>query len=1694
MNAQNGQMSSNTINHLNDLLAYVHHVGSLNEKPIFEISEYKNLILWEHELKGKIGIQHNIIEDGVSVWLRIERLKRLAPPEVPEPIQEWVTVGNDPEVQPQIKEKLIRTLPEHEAEKLVEQGVVAENDVINPLKEGVTKLKDVIFRLENNPQTKVDIDGYLNELWLPWSEEEKPRRETIKIYDSLFGFQQTFEAQADEHPIELIWGVGISRWICEGHKINHSLLEKPIEIEVDRKNGAILIHPRNIEPVISVGSYLALENPGVDALLRFGKKYFSEMAEDIEFSPYIHGSFEAVLRQASTHLSERGTYWPDVNPDKENREPNKISESLEVTDSWVIFARPRSSTGFVQDIERLQKKLEESKEVGRSIPNPAKKLVTKLSDKKPLQTSAGFLSGGGLSSSSNSSKSKKKPDLFFPKAFNDSQVQIIDRLEKNDGVVVQGPPGTGKTHTIANIICHYLATGRSVLVTSKGEPALSVLQEQIPEELRCLTISLLTNERQGMKQLESAVELLAGMVSRTILRELNEDAELSEFKVTKLKKEISKTDEEIKEWGLKQLAPVGKVLASENSEITAMELAQLTIRDEGIDDWLPDKLGVSDAPKFTDVDIARIRKARRKVGKDIVYVGKHILNAQDLPDTANIVAIHDNLLASVQMAKDAKINHIPSLAMSAKNSFSRAKKIIRPLQELSKTLNILESHLWLKKLFYSWVEHHSELVSNKSLLNDLLDSLSVLLEKRQQFVTVLVEIPDPFSSFDDIQEALTNLVHGKRAFSLFSFGHNECKSIIEQVRVDGEFPKKPETWQVACDYVNYQNEMRKFIIKWNHVGQEFELPRFNYQYGSLFKDVLTKYKLISDTKIIADKWTFLNREIMELFPEGIDISNVVRKKREIHRIIQAIELNTSRISLGAQRAKLQDLREKLKLSNCKITENIKIFISKYIGNSSYSTDQIIKIWKKLVSDLNRMNKLSEYLQDIENISDKVFESGAPIWGNQLKSKPLLNTHDDLTPVDWFDAWKCKQRKQYLHEIDGREQLKKLTEKRLSLDVDLKKSFLELIRLKTNIGLHMNMTESVQGALIRFASSVAKIGKGTGKRAPRHRRDAYRAMQDCYAGVPCWIMPTWRVSESLPADLGSFDLVIIDEASQSDITALPAILRAKKLLIVGDDKQVSPTAAFFAEEKILQLKHNFLKEQPFAELLLPGVSIYDLANAVFPGQRIMLTEHFRCVEPIIRFSMQFYSEPLIPLRIPTSSEKLTPPLIDVYVKNGHRDERAKINILEAKAIVDEIKILVSDQKFKGRSIGIISLIGAQQAKYIQDKLLSELGEDVFQEYQIACGDAATFQGKERDIMFLSMVVGVNQGAVMNRRDAEQRMNVALSRARDRMYLYRSIEEADLNNDSDLRLKILRHFSSPMSQQEHIENPIDLCDSGFERDVYKRLIDKGYHVTPQVKVGAFSIDLVVEGENDQRLAIELDGDKYHPPEKWMDDWKRQRTMERVGWTFWRCWGSSYTIDPDGCIHELIGVLHSMKILPFQATSNANIYTEQRVYNERSEEVEAIKSSALVSESEVKKEVSIKRTKLPTLPEKKLVFTTASKLLPKSKSKETVEASLKLEKNEDMVEETDDLGMGLRSKLLYFDRNVLRKNNVDISAEQRLLRPEMLSLLLEYLPCSQEEFHEFIPNYLTHATSPKEVIFIEDVVEIIEKHGWVHVGSTE
>jgi very-short-patch-repair endonuclease len=334
--------------------------------------------------------------------------------------------------------------------------------------------------------------------------------------------------------------------------------------------------------------------------------------------------------------------------------------------------------------------------------------------------------------------------------------------------------------------------------------------------------------------------------------------------------------------------------------------------------------------------------------------------------------------------------------------------------------------------------------------------------------------------------------------------------------------------------------------------------------------------------------------------------------------------------------------------------------------------------------------------------------------------------------------------------------------------------------------------------------------------------------------------------------------------------------------------------------------------------------------MFPDKLVMLKEHFRCVEPIIRFSMQFYPEPLIPLRVPSAHERLDPPLIDIYLPDGRR-QGDKLNPREAEVIVSEIKKLVEDPLLarieaqdRWRTIGVISLIGAKQAALINRMLLEALGEELMTRHRIACGDSATFQGNERDIVYLSMIADPSSKQAQTAIQFEQRFNVALSRARDRLVLVRSVREEELKPE-DLKARVIRHFRDPMTTASAPAGDLgSMCDSDFEREVLRRLLDRGYRVTPQVGAMNYRIDLVVEGANGRRLAIECDGDQYHGPERWADDMRRQRILERVGWRFWRCWASSFILDPDGCMLDLFTTLERLGIQPGGAPHSQGNFT--------------------------------------------------------------------------------------------------------------------------------------------------------------------------
>ncbi|MHC5070003.1 MAG: AAA domain-containing protein, partial [Planctomycetota bacterium] len=354
------------------------------------------------------------------------------------------------------------------------------------------------------------------------------------------------------------------------------------------------------------------------------------------------------------------------------------TETLQITDTWAIYARPRSDNLFFEDIERLKRIVEDSD--FESLQTAARQFVADPSDQPTYQPQRIDLLGKPRGKVAEN-KAREQPvddfDLFFPKEYNDAQVKIIHELERSDGVVVQGPPGTGKTHTIANIICHYLATGRRVLVTSQGEPALKVLRQFIPEEIRRLTISLLTKDQEGLQQLETAVTLLANEVTRIVPEQIEKQIIDSEQKLRDLRAQLDKNEQAVRDIAERQLTPRQHELFGD-SPCSPSELAQNLAGDRSQHEWLPDTPGLDPAfePQFTAADVAAAGQARRRLGADLQYLSSKLPTIKNLPDNSKLQEIHQRIIDADQNDPHAQDPDFPKLSVLAEDARERATALI----------------------------------------------------------------------------------------------------------------------------------------------------------------------------------------------------------------------------------------------------------------------------------------------------------------------------------------------------------------------------------------------------------------------------------------------------------------------------------------------------------------------------------------------------------------------------------------------------------------------------------------------------------------------------------------------------------------------------------------------------------------------------------------------------------------------------------------------------------------------------------------------------------------------------------------------------------------------------------------------------------------------------------------------------------
>ncbi len=404
--------------------------------------------------------------------------------------------------------------------------------------------------------------------------------------------------------------------------------------------------------------------------------------------------------------------------------------------------------------------------------------------------------------------------------------------------------------------------------------------------------------------------------------------------------------------------------------------------------------------------------------------------------------------------------------------------------------------------------------------------------------------------------------------------------------------------------------------------------------------------------------------------------------------------------------------------------------------------------------------------------------------------------------------------------------------------------------------------------------------------------------------PCWCVTTYSASGSLPLKPGLFDVAIIDEASQCDIAScFPILFRAKKAVVVGDDKQL-PHLSFLEKAK----EQSFMSQYGIGDKYqlmwrFRTNSMFDLAN-YYSMHPVLLDEHFRSLPPIINYSnKEFYGGRIRVMRRNNDTDKV---LQTIVVPDGKVDFDATRNLPEIEALVQKLhEIVVEDERkteHDGKppvSIGIISPFRAQ-VEQLKISVAKVLSEHMIEKHQIEIGTAHTFQGDERDIILISWAYAANsfpQSLIFLQKP--NLFNVAITRARYKVINFIS------KNPRELPEGILRSYLGTVQEYEDRyelkqkeEFNENIYKNSFEKEVANAFRELGHKVSCGVDIAGLSADLVI----DDRFIVECDGVEDKTVCR-VTNMKKQAILERSGMKVSRVSQREWQYSPKACCERIL-----------------------------------------------------------------------------------------------------------------------------------------------------------------------------------------------
>lgn len=1384
-------------------------------------------------------------------------------------------------------------------------------------KEPMLSLFDDATEKSKEPQSELFTDNadrvkqYEN--WLAirskWVETQKVTERTRNLFADIYRFY--FELQRESETEEIIAANGM---LCDADnpEIRHPVLTHRVKIEYDADSNTVSIVDTETPSELYSAVFQVMDDVNLSGI--------SALTEDLQkndYHPLDCNDTPAFLKILVHQLSSSSLFSEQAIAFGEKTHSRLL---LYLCPCFIVRKR---LDGTLKAIERVI----EDVQVTGDVPKPIRDIVSGGTidipediGEAPIEERLAAVGGESV-------------DILLSKEANKEQLDIAKRIEHYNAVLVQGPPGTGKTHTIANLMGHFLAQGKSVLVTSYTKKALSVLKEKVAPGLRDLCVSMLDDSNVDM---ERSVDGITSYTSRT-----------TSFEV---KREMDSLAAERRDV-ISRLADVRKkiyviihqecsCIVLNGEDISPSKAAAFVVEHAEDLSYIPGKVRLYAPLPLSFEQLSALYRSNEGVtAADESELEAELPNPADIMTPGDFAALWEQYQHTLNKIADIEAKNTWSIGnSSAERVISFAGDFgeftipyppldaIEDLKQYATSFGKIDR--WMKvvavdgKVGKSYRQRWQVLIDRITEACDCADEYVAISLGKQLLINEGVSLTLLKTPFEKMQPLFADKGKiGRLTLTL----HKEYAQALDAVTINGEHPASAEDCTLVLKYIELQNVREQCGAVWNELLVPNDVPVF----ADLDRD---------EPESVASNWIGLIEKYLNWY--STDYEPLLEKLSSVgipsavlfQKDILDTEISSTDKMLTCVEQVLPEICEAciavLKSQACRsaLDAQKNILTSGKRGNSDICKKLVLAIEKGDFSAYSEayaaLEKVYEKyeLQRRRNEALKILESVAPQWADAIRAREGIHGACSV-PGSIDDAWRWKQLCGIIEEITQKPfaelQAESLRLSREYRDVTAKyaekSGWYHLLR-RTEADISMKQ------ALEGWRLTVKSIGKGTGKRAPMLKAKARELMVQCQKAVPCWIMPINKALESLDPRANKFDVVIIDEASQSDVSSLAILYMGKKLVIVGDDRQVSPMAVGVEDKKITSLQEQYIKDKiPNAHLYTAKTSIYDVAKTTF--QPLMLREHFRCVPEIIDFSnMLSYGGKIKPLR-DASNSVLLPAVVNYRVADGQRD--GKTNPQEAETIVALMQACFEQPEYAGKSFGVISLLGDEQVKLIQQKIERSLKPQDIIGRNILCGNSANFQGDERDVIFLSLVdSGTAAGPIhmmgFGPDDSyRKRYNVAVSRAKDQLWVVDSLDPTSDLKPGDIRKMLIDYSLDPKATETTHAEIEKQADSPFEVAIATALSDRGYHLVQQWKVGSYRLDIVaVCGE--KKVAIECDGERWHSgEEKIREDMERQTILERLGWRFIRIRGSEFYRDSKKTIERVLAELAGYGIEPEDAS---------------------------------------------------------------------------------------------------------------------------------------------------------------------------------